>query len=198
MMADKQLDENEAADAVEPAEELEAVSEDGAEAEELDELSQLQQEVADLRDTMLRQRADFENIRKRLRREAEEAGNRAIARFVRPILEELDNFQRALLAANPEQFQDFAMGVTMIKSNLEGTLNSAGIEQIPTEGVFDPAVHEVISEVEVADQPRGTIVDVARSGYKLGNQVIRAAQVIVSRPPAASEAAADDADDAAE
>ena len=155
-----------------------------AEEVELDEVDPLRIELAECQDMLLRQRADTDNIRKRLRKEADEAGNRAIARFVRPLLEEMDNFERALLAANPEQFQDFAMGVTMIKSNISNTFESSGIEIIPTDGVFDPHVHEVISEIEVAEQPRGTIVEVARSGYRLGGQVIRAAQVIVSRPPA--------------
>lgn len=162
-------------------------AETAAESEHMpgDPLTELQQEVGELREQLLRQRADFENARKRFRREADEAGQRAIARFARPILSELDNFDRALQAANPEQFQDFALGVSMTKTNLDNVLSDHGLEKIPCEGVFDPAWHEVLSEVEDADQPRGTIVSVARIGYRLGNQVVRAAQVVVSRLPAA-------------
>jgi len=164
---------------------------------ETDPVTELEQQVGELKEQLLRQRADFENARKRFRREAEEAGQRAIARFARPILGELDNFDRALQAANPEQFQEFAMGVSMIKSNLDNVLGDYGLEKIPCEGVFDPALHEVIQEVEDADQPRGTIVSVERVGYRLGNQVVRSAQVVVSRPPA-DASTADDADAQAE
>lgn len=153
-------------------------------APELTELAKLRQDNADLREALLRRQADFDNARKRLRREADEAGSRALARFVKPLLMELDNFQRALEVAKPETFADFALGVTMIKTNLDTLLGSNNIVPVSTEGVFDPQLHEVLQEVERADLPRGTIVAVQRQGWKLGEQLIRAAQVVVARPPA--------------
>jgi molecular chaperone GrpE len=161
------------------SEDVESIEEPIVESE----LDILRAENAELKERLLRQQADFDNVRKRLRREMEETGTRAVVRFVRPLLTELDNFERAILAANPDAFQDFAMGVSMIKENVDGILSSQGIEPVPAEGVFDPAVPEVIAEVEHPDQPRGQIVEVFRSGYRLGGQIIRAAQVVVARPP---------------
>ncbi len=149
------------------------------------ELENLRQENGELRERMWRQQAEFDNVRKRLRKEADEAGTRAIARFVKPVLNEIDNFGRALQAATPEAFADFAMGVSMTRENLINALASAGIETIPVEGIFDPAIHEVIAESERDDLPRGTIVEVHRAGYRLKDQLVRAAQVVVAKAPAA-------------
>lgn len=150
------------------------------------EFEALKKEVGEWKERCMRSQAEFENVRKRLRKEADEAGTRAVARFVKPILTELDNLERAVLAAKPEAFAEFAMGVTMIQTNLLTALRGAGIEPVVCEGVFDPAVHEVLAEEEKADVPKGTIVTVFRAGYKLKDQLVRAAQVVVAKPPAAS------------
>jgi molecular chaperone GrpE len=149
------------------------------------EFEALKREAGEWKERCMRSQAEFENVRKRLRKEADEAGTRAVARFVKPILTELDNLERAVLAATPEAFAEFAQGVTMIQTNLQAALRGAGIEQIACEGVFDPAVHEVLAEAENADVPKGTIVQVFRAGYKLKDQLVRAAQVVVAKPPTA-------------
>lgn len=185
MSADENVTEEPVAD--------EAAVDEAQEAElEVDEIDQLKGEITDLRERMLRQQAEFDNTRKRLRREMEEAGNRALVRFIRPLLTEMDNFEHALLAANPEAFQDFAMGVSMIKTNLDSILNGSGIQPIPSEGVFDPARHEVVQEIDNPELAKGTIIEVVRTGYQIGNQVIRAAQVMVAKGPAVAEEAADE------
>jgi molecular chaperone GrpE len=74
----------------------------------------------------------------------------------------------------------------MIQTNLQSALRASGIEQIACEGVFDPAVHEVLAEAENADVPKGTIVQIFRAGYKLKDQLVRAAQVVVAKPPTAT------------
>lgn len=149
------------------------------------EFEALKKEVGEWKERCMRSQAEFENVRKRLRKEADEAGTRAVARFVKPILNELDNLERAVLAAKPEAFTEFAMGVTMIQTNLQSALRGAGIEQVACEGLFDPAVHEVLAEAEKTDVPKGTIVQVFRAGYKLKDQLVRAAQVVVAKPPSA-------------
>jgi molecular chaperone GrpE len=146
------------------------------------------QQTMEWKERCARQQAEFENVRKRLRKEADEAGGRAVARFVRPILDQLDNLDRAIAVANPAAFNEFAMGVSMIRESLSGSLSTSGIEAVPSEGIFDPAVHEVLAEEECADLPKGTIVKVHRSGWKLKDQLIRAAQVVVAKPPAAQTA----------
>lgn len=182
-MTEEELAENE-----DPTTEATTDTHEQAPAEpvtEEDRIAELEAQVSDLQQALLRTRADFDNIRKRLRREADEAGGRAVARFVRPMLSELDNFGHALTAADPNKFQEFAMGVTMIRDNLVNHLGSSGVEIIPCDGVFDPKWHEVVQEVPSPDHDKGTIVDIARQGYKIGDQVLRAAQVLVaSAPPA--------------
>jgi molecular chaperone GrpE len=78
---------------------------------------------------------------------------------------------------------DFAMGVTMIRDGLMSALSDSGITPVETEGQFDPAKHEVVAEIP-NDLPKGHIVTVQRAGYNMGNQLVRAAQVIVSAGPA--------------
>ena len=148
------------------------------------EFEALKSEVAEWRDRCLRSQAEFDNVRKRLRKEADEAGTRAVVRFVKPLLNEMDNLERALSTANPAGFNEFAQGVTMIRENLMAALQGAGIEPIPAEGAFDPSVHEVIAENESDEVPRGHILQVFRRGYKLKDQLVRSAQVVVAKPPA--------------
>jgi molecular chaperone GrpE len=147
------------------------------------EIEALRRESAEWKERCARSQAEFDNARKRLRKEADEAGTRAVARFVKPVLMEIDNLGRALESANPAGFAEFAQGVTMIQANLQTALRTAGIEPVATEGLFDPAIHEVIAEAEHADKPRGTIVQVHRPGYRLKDQLVRAAQVVVARAP---------------
>lgn len=144
-------------------------------------LAELEAQVAEWRERCMRQQADFENARRRLRREADEAATRAIARFVRPILDQLDNLDRALAAAAPDNHAEFAQGVTMIRDSLRAGLAASGIVPVPCEGLFDPAVHEVLAEEERPGVARGTIVHVHRRGWRIGDQLIRAAQVVVAK-----------------
>lgn len=139
-------------------------------------------QVTEWKERCMRQQAEFENVRKRLRKEADEAGTRAVARFVRPILDQLDNLDRAIAAADPAAFVEFAQGVTMTRESLRAALTAAGIEQIPGEGAFDPAVHEVLAEEPRSDLPKGHITQVHRSGWKIRDQLIRSAQVVVAKP----------------
>jgi molecular chaperone GrpE len=148
------------------------------------EYEQLRREVVEWKERCMRTQAEFENVRKRLRKEADEAGTRAVARFAKPILGEIDNLERAIAAAKSESFAEFAQGVSMIQENFRTALAGLGIESVPCEGIFDPAVHEVLAEEEDATLPRGQIIKVHRRGYRLKNQLVRAAQVVVARPPA--------------
>lgn len=138
-------------------------------------------QVVEWKERCMRQQAEFENVRRRLRKEADEAGSRAVARFVRPLLDQLDNLDRAIAAADPAAFVQFAQGVTMIRESLRGSLAAAGIEEIVCEGMFDPSVHEVLAEEAREGVTKGTIVLSHRSGWKLKDQLIRSAQVVVAR-----------------
>lgn len=159
-------------------------SEPAAAAVDLAEFEAARLQATEWKERCVRQQAEFENVRKRLRKEADESGTRAVARFVKPILSEIDNLERAIAAARPDAFVEFAQGVTMIRENLRTALTGAGIEPIACEGAFDPAVHEVLAEEERGDLPKGHIVKVHRSGWRLRDQLVRSAQVVVAKPPA--------------
>jgi molecular chaperone GrpE len=146
------------------------------------ELDTARREAAEWKERALRGQAEFENARKRMRKEADEAGTRAVARFVKPILDQLDNLERALAAAKPEAFAEFAQGVTMIRENLLAALAGQGIEPVPAEGAFDPTHHEAIAEEERDDLPKGHVARVHRTGYRLKDQLVRSAQVVVAKP----------------
>ena len=147
------------------------------------EFETLKRDVAEWKERCQRNQAEFDNIRKRLRKEADEAGSRAVARSVKPLLNEVDNLGRALEAATPDTFNEFAQGVTLTRQNILSAFQGQGIETVVCEGLFDPTVHEVIAEQESAEVPKGTILQVCRAGYKLKDQLVRSAQVIVAKPP---------------
>ena len=147
------------------------------------EFETLKRDVGEWKERCQRNQAEFDNIRKRLRKEADEAGSRAVARSVKPLLNEVDNLGRALEAATPDTFNEFAQGVTLTRQNILSAFQGQGIETVVCEGLFDPTVHEVIAEQESAEVPKGTILQVCRAGYKLKDQLVRSAQVIVAKPP---------------
>ncbi len=171
-----------------PPDEQAATAADG----EADPLADLAQRAADLQDRLLRQQADFDNIRKRLRREAAEAGDRAVARFVAPLLIEMDNLEHALRAVDGISLADFVAGIIMIRDNILSAFANAGVEQVPAEGIFDPSMHEVVATVPTPETPRGTIIESVRTGYRLRDQIIRAAQVLVATPPPQDATAAEE------
>lgn len=148
-----------------------------------DQVAALAQRAADLQDRLLRQQADFDNIRKRLRREAAESGDRAVARFIAPLLIEMDNLEHALRAVGGTSLADFVAGIIMIRDNILTAFANAGVEPLPVEGIFDPSMHEVVATVPTAEARRGTIIESVRTGYRLRDQIIRAAQVVVAAPP---------------
>jgi len=126
-----------------------------------------------------RTQAEFENFRKRSAREAAQAGARAKANLVRELLPVLDNLERALATANPEE-DHLAEGVRLVHIELVNTLERNGIKAFDPAGEpFDPTLHEALS-TRPGENGAGVVLDVVEKGYKLGDNVIRPARVIVS------------------
>ena len=122
----------------------------------------------------LRVQADFDNFRRRSRKEAEEAGQRANADLIATILPVLDNFERALSMMQASADRD---GVEMI---LKQMLENAGLHEIEAEGaVFDPNIHQAVLQESVEDERKGKVLMVMQKGYLLGDKLIRAAVVQV-------------------
>jgi molecular chaperone GrpE len=126
-----------------------------------------------------RLQAELENVRKRAARDVMQAGARAKANLVRELLPVVDNLERALATANPEE-DHLAEGVRLVHVELVSTLERNGIRAFDPAGEpFDPNVHEAISMRE-GDNGSGIVLDVVEKGYKLGDNVIRPARVVVS------------------
>jgi molecular chaperone GrpE len=132
----------------------------------------------DLLDDLRRLQAEFDNYRKRVLREQTAMASRASARLVERLLPVLDNFERAI------SHGEGGPGVALVHKELRQALEQEGLEEIEAEGAtFDPRVHEAFQAVEDPDVDEVMVREVYRRGYKLGDQVLRPAMVVVMRPP---------------
>ena len=128
-----------------------------------------------------RTQADFENYRKRVARESALAQERGVAKLVNELLPALDNLDRALDAAAEDD--PLLEGVRLVRSELSAALARMGVESFaPLGQKFDPALHEAMATTRQPGNGRedGTIVEVYQPGYRLGEQIIRPARVVVA------------------
>ena len=127
-----------------------------------------------------RTQADLENYRKRAAKEIAAAGERAKSGLVGELLPVVDNLERALGSANPEEGH-LAGGVKLVHSELVAVLNRNGVEQFDPAGEkFDPSLHEALSTREQDGAEPGVVLDVVEKGYRLNGTVLRPARVVVS------------------
>lgn len=143
-------------------------------------------EEARLKDQLMRLQADFDNYRKRMVREQNEIGRRALDRVIREFLPVSDNLERALQQSRELKANDaFISGIEMVLQQFRDVLKKCGV--IPIEALgrpFDPLRHEAISRMVSGDHPEETVLVETQRGYMLGGDLLRAAQVVVStRPP---------------
>nr|WP_031513241.1 nucleotide exchange factor GrpE [Desulfofalx alkaliphila] len=130
---------------------------------------------------LLRTQADFDNYRRRTKEEREQLIKYASESLIIELLPVLDNFDRALGAADTPG-DDFAAGVKMIHRQLMEVLNKEGLEEIAAEGKeFDPMVHEAMMQVESDEHSENTVVEELRKGYTLKGKVIRPSLVKVAK-----------------
>jgi molecular chaperone GrpE len=152
-----------------------------ASAEEL--LARLQdaeREREEVLDNLRRVAADFDNYRKRVAREQAQLYARAGERVVVKLLPVLDDLVRALDAAEHHEEAKVLEGVRMTKDALAGVLAAEGVEEIPTDGPFDPHVHEALAAQPAEGVEPGHVLQVIQRGYRLGDVVLRPARVIVA------------------
>lgn len=126
----------------------------------------------------LRAQAEFENYRKRVRREAEDEKKYASLRLVEDLLPVADDLTRALESAKGSE-EPIVAGVRMVLQRFRTALERHHVREIDATGTFDPHRHEAVAQIP-NDAPQGTILQVARTGYLLHDRVIRPAQVVVS------------------
>ena len=123
--------------------------------------------------------ADFENYRKRAARDQESLVARAAERLVRELLPVLDDLERALQAAEQHEEAELEEGVRLVHRQLADALRKEGLEEIPTDGKFDPHLHEALL-AQPAEAEEGTVIEVLQKGYRLGDRVLRPARVVVA------------------
>lgn len=151
------------------------------------ELKRLEGEVKDLKDSLARRQADFENYRKRMERERTETYNRVVADIAAKLLPVLDNLKRALEteasveASESDEFRHFLSGVDLIYKQLNGVLDALGVKPILAEGEqFNPHLHEAVVTEPTDDYEPDTVMQEIVRGYRLGDKLIRPALVKVA------------------
>ena len=161
------------------------------------EISALKAERDKLRDQLLRTAADFDNFRKRAKRDLDDARLRGKDDLIRELLPVFDNLERAVQSAGgASDVKSLVDGVKMVLKMFEDTAERVGLHRIKTMGErFDPAMHEALQQVESAEHAPGTIVAEIAAGYRFGERLVRPAMVVVARktastPPAGGAGAA--------
>jgi molecular chaperone GrpE len=173
-------DEEPEADAAEG----EATGLDGVDARPMEALTreqveEMRRECSDLRDQLLRRRADFENYKKRVERDRQQAGVDAVAALLKAIVPTLDNLDRALAAPGGEGLRE---GVELIRRELMALLEAQGLAaENPTGARFDPERHQALMHEAAPGHEEGTVVEVFGKGYSYKDRLLRPALVKVAK-----------------
>ncbi|MBL8743711.1 MAG: nucleotide exchange factor GrpE [Myxococcales bacterium] len=168
----------------------EEVQAEAPEAKEPDPLEVAKAEAAKYREQLLRTAADFENFRKRTRREVDDATRKGKEQALKDLLPVFDNMERAVTSAeSAPDVKSVLDGLRMINRQFIGTLEKMNIRRVKTVGnPFDPSQHEAIQHVESTEHAAGVVAFEVQPGYLLGDFLLRAAMVAVSKgPPESAE-----------
>jgi molecular chaperone GrpE len=152
--------------------------------EETSELEALQKERDELLDTLQRVQAEFDNYRKRAARDQQSLVARAHERLVKELLPVLDDLERALEAAEAHEEAKLEEGVALVARSFAEVLRKEGLEEVHTDGKFDPHVHEALLS-QPSEAEEGSVIEVLQKGYRLGDRVIRPARVVIASAPEA-------------
>jgi molecular chaperone GrpE len=157
-----------------------------------DPIAQAKADVERFREQWMRTAADFDNFRKRSRREIEDARKSGREELLKEMLPVFDNLERALQSSKgATDVKGVVDGLQMILKQFDSTLGRVGITRVPTIGSpFDPSLHEAIQQVETDEHPPGTVVAEVQPGYMAGDKLVRAAMVVVAKPKAGGDAEA--------
>lgn len=182
----EEQNENQAFD---DSQEMSALQEETTE-EETESKEALQAQVAELKEQYVRAYADFENTKKRLIRDKDQALEYAYEKIAKDLLPSLDTLEIALKSIqdskekgeNQEEILDkIQEGIALTLDNLLKTLAKHGIEPILTEGGFDPNFHDAIMQVQSEEHESGEIVAEMQKGYKYKERVLRPSMVSIAK-----------------
>jgi molecular chaperone GrpE len=170
---------------VEQSAEAQAVAADAAKADA--EVAKLGADLDELRQTLLRRQADFDNYRKRIEKERFEDSKRATARVIEGLIPVIDGFEHALAAHREAEYDNYRKGFELIYKQLLDNLAKLGAERIdPVGKSFDPHLHQAVDRAETTDLEDGTILQVFQPGYVFHGRVLRPAMVRVAVHPSAA------------
>ncbi len=136
-------------------------------------------EVEELRDRLLRMAAEFDNYKKKIANDMKSAKDVGKAELVSKLLPAIDAFEIALYASNGKDEKETYKGFELVFSEIMETLKKEGLQEIQTDGKYDPYKHEVIL-TRPSDKEEGTIIEVVRKGYMFNGIMLRPASVIIS------------------
>lgn len=156
-----------------------------------DRMAELEREKLETHERMLRLAAEFENWKKRARREQDDAQWKAKEQVLKDILEVVDNMERALSSltdtSDPKAVKD---GVSLVLRLFHQKLERHDVRPIEAKGkAFDPRVHEAVARVPSTDVAAGAVVEELVKGYNMGDKLLRPASVVVAVAPSSGEGA---------
>jgi molecular chaperone GrpE len=156
------------------------------------EIGKLAADLEELRQTLLRRQADFDNYRKRVERERADDSKRTTGRLIEALLPILDNFEQALAAHREPEYAGYQKGFELIHKQLLDSITKLGAERVePIGKPFDPHAHQAMDRTETSEYPDGTILQVFQPGWLFHGRVLRPAMVRVAvQPVRASKEAA--------
>jgi molecular chaperone GrpE len=143
-------------------------------------------ELERVKGQLLRTAADFDNFRKRSRRELSDAERTGREDTIRQLLPVFDNLERASdHAETATDVKALAEGIALVMRQFLDTLNKLGVERVESVNrPFDPSVHEAIQHLETAEYEPGTVAVEVQPGYRMADRLIRPALVVVAKTPA--------------
>lgn len=156
------------------------------------EVAKLASDLNELRQTLMRRQADFDNYRKRIEKERADDAKRHTARVVEGLIPVIDGFEHALAAHREAEYENYRKGFELIYKQLVDNVTRLGVERTdPLGKPFDPHLHQAMDRTETVDHEDGTILQVFQPGYVFHGRVLRPAMVRVAvHPGGASKEAA--------
>ena len=153
-------------------------------------VAKLAGDLDDLRQTLLRRQADFDNYKKRIEKERGEDSKRTMARLIEALIPVIDGFEQALAAHREAEYENYRRGFELIYKRLLENITKLGAERIdPTGMPFDPHMHQAMDRTETKEHEDGTVLQVFQPGYVFHGRVLRPAMVRVAVHPAAASKA---------
>lgn len=144
-----------------------------------------QEEIAGLKEQVLRAQAEQQNVRRRAERDVESARKYALEKFASELVPVADNLDRALdtIDADNEAMKAVGEGIELTRKSFLEVLAKNKLEQLdPVGEPFDPQFHEAMSMIDAPDAEPNTVLNVVQKGYTLNGRLVRAAMVVISKP----------------